>query len=78
MWFFAIFVGIALAIILQYRTYKKRGLNDLSYSVRFSTDEAFEGDIIYMYEKIINNKSLTLTYVRVDTELEEGLHYTLV
>ncbi len=78
MWFFAVFAGVALAIILQYRTYKKKGLNDLSYSVRFSTDEAFEGDIIYMYEKIVNNKSLSLPFVRVDTELEDGLHFTLV
>lgn len=78
MWFFALFAAIAAAIFIEIRIYKKRGLADLTYTAYFGAEEVFEGDFVYLYEKIINNKSLPVPYLKVDTDLPEGLKFTLI
>lgn len=77
MWFFALFAAVAAAVIIQYRIYLKKGLENFTYTVYFSSDEAVEGDYIYLYEKLVNNKKLPLPYLRVDTDLPDGLQFTL-
>ena len=78
MWFLALALAIAAAVYIQYTVYKKNGFSGLSYSVRFDSDEVFEGDYIYLYEKIVNDKKLTLPFVKVDTDLPDGLKFTLI
>ena len=78
MWFIALGLAIAAAVYIQYIIYKKNGFSDLTYTVSFGEDEVFEGDYIYLYEKIVNDKRITLPFVKVDTDLPEGLEFTLI
>lgn len=64
--------------ILQARLYRKKAMQSLSYRVRVSTDEAIEGDDIYIYEEITNGKALPLPLVRVDLSLPEGLEFRMM
>ena len=78
MWFIALASAIAAAVYIQYIIYKKKGFSDLTYTVSFGADEVLEGDYIYLYEKIVNDKRITLPFVKVDTDLPEGLEFTLI
>ena len=77
MWFFALFAAFCAAVFIQYRVYRKKGLESFTYTVHFSSDEAEQGDYIYLYERLVNNKNLPLPYLRVDTDLPEGLSFIL-
>lgn len=78
MWFL-IFCACFIAVyILQARLYRKKAMQSLSYRVRVSTDEAIEGDDIYIYEEITNGKALPLPLVRVDLSLPEGLEFRMM
>ena len=75
MWFL-IFCGCFFAVyFLQALLYRKLAMNALSYSIRISTDEAVEGEDIYIYEEITNGKALPLPLARVDLALPEGLRF---
>ena len=78
MWFIALALAIGCAVYIQYIVYKKNGFSGLTYTVSFGSDEVFEGDYIYLYEKIVNDKKLTLPFVKVDTDLPDGLKFTLI
>lgn len=78
MWFFAAAIGIVVAIFVQSRVYKKRGFDGLNYRAGWSSEEVFEGDDVYMYEELSNDKRLPLPYVKVDTDLPEGLTFTIL
>ncbi|MBE6541328.1 MAG: DUF58 domain-containing protein [Ruminococcaceae bacterium] len=73
--YFAILVAMILVIIIQTNIYKKYSFEKLEYKISLSTDEVFEDEEIYMYEEIRNNKFLPLPFVKVDTELPEGLSF---
>ncbi len=77
-----LFIAVAAAIIgvvlLQYFVYKKYGFSNIEYSARLSSGEVFEGDDVYLYEEITNKGALPLPYIKVDTDLPEGLSFTLL
>lgn len=76
--FIAILSALALLIILQNVLYRKRGLKDLTYESEFEVREAFCGDYVYMYETLKNAKRLPLPYVKVNTDLENGLTFVVI
>lgn len=76
---FIALLGATFAVIIgEYLIYKKFGFDGISYSVSFGADEVFEGDDVYLYEEITNSGRLPLPFVRVDTNLPEGLRFCLL
>ena len=78
MWFLIFCACFITVYLLQARLYRKKAMQSLSYRVRVSTDEAIEGDDIYIYEEITNGKALPLPLVRVDFSLPEGLEFRMM
>lgn len=78
MLFAAVAVAVVGVVLLQYFVYKKYGFSNIEYSARLSSGEVFEGDDVYLYEEITNNGALPLPYIKVDTDLPDGLVFTLL
>lgn len=77
MLFVSIFIAIALVYFAEMYIYNKYSFNDLEYKVTVSAEEVFEGEDIFMYEEISNNKNLPIPNAKVDTELPDGLCFRL-
>lgn len=76
--FIAIVLAAALVFIIQAKIYKKYAFQNLEYKVTVSTQEIFEDEEIYVYEELRNNKFLPLPFLKIDTELPEGLSFHIV
>lgn len=77
----AALIGVCFLFWLQKWLYRKFWNNHLDVEVSFSVDYAVEGDLVYLYEEIRNEKILPLPMVKVKfttakelvfDELEEG------
>ena len=77
-----LFISVAAAIVgvvlLQYFVYKKKGFSNIEYSATLSSGEVFEGDDVYLYEEIRNVGALPLPYIKIDTDLPDGMVFTLL
>jgi len=77
-----LFISVAAAIVgvvlLQYFVYKKKGFSNIEYSATLSSGEVFEGDDVYLYEEIRNVGALPMPYIKIDTDLPEGMVFTLL
>ncbi len=73
--FAAVLIAAVFVVILQSRIYRKYMFDGLEYSVEVSSPEVFEDEEIYVYEEIRNNKLLPLPYLKVDTQLPDGLAF---
>ncbi len=78
MLFIAVAAAVVGAVLLQYFVYKKKGFSNIEYSATLSSGEVFEGDDVYLYEEIRNNGALPMPYIKVDTDLPEGMVFTLL
>lgn len=76
--FIAIVIAAALLFLIQSKIYKNYAFHNLEYKVTFSTQEIFEDEELYVYEELRNNKFLPLPFLKVDTELPEGLSFHIV
>lgn len=76
-----LFISLLIALIgvylLQYFVYKKYAFHNVRYTVKAASSEVFEDDEIYIYEEITNDKWLPLPYMKVDTELPDGLVFCI-
>jgi len=54
---------IIILVLLERYAYKRLWNKGLDYSIRFSAKEAFEGDMLYLWEELANKKSLPLPLV---------------
>ena len=78
MLFISVAVAIVGVVLLQYFVYKKKCFSNIEYSATLSSGEVFEGDDVYLYEEIRNVGALPLPYIKIDTDLPEGLVFTLL
>ncbi len=78
MLFIAVAAAIVGVVLLQYFVYKKKGFSNIEYSATLSSGEVFEGEDVYLYEEIRNNGALPLPYIKIDTDLPDGLSFTLL
>ena len=75
---FLSFLGaLAAVILIEYLVYKKLAFKGIHYEASLSETEVFEGDEIYLYEEITNGKKLPLPYIKIDSDLPEGLEFCL-
>jgi len=65
-------IFVLLMLLLQSYAYKRLWDRGLSFSVRFSAREAFEGDTLHLREELANKKFLPLPWVntRIDVPAE--------
>ena len=73
LWVLIILASALIVFLIQQKIYAKHALRDIRYAVEPETDEAIEGEDVYLYEVITNEKSLPLPFVRVELILPEGL-----
>lgn len=73
----ALFISALVVFFAVSRIYGFFTFSNVEYSVSLSTSEVFEDEDLFLYEEIVNNKTLPLPCVRVDTELPEGLSFRL-
>jgi hypothetical protein len=78
MLFFAAAAAVIAVITLQYFLYKKHCFDNVVYRAFFSSDEVYTGDDVYLYEELRNNGRLPLPYIRIETDLPDGLMFTLL
>lgn len=65
----------ALAFLEQL-VYRRFALKNIEYTVRFNTDEAFEGDTIEIVEEITNRKWLPVPWVKTELSTSRWLEFT--
>ena len=75
MLFFAILITVIIVYVIQSKIYERHAFDSLSYDVKLSAEEVFEGEDIFMYEEISNGKNLPVPSIRIDTELPEGMYF---
>ncbi len=78
MLFLAVAAAIVGVVLLQYFVYKKKSFSNIEYSATLSSGEVFEGDDVYLYEEIRNNGALPMPYIKIDTDLPDGIVFTLL
>lgn len=76
--YIAVILSAVIVLLFQSRIYKKHAYDKLEYKVSVSANEVFEGEEIYIYEEITNKKLLPLPFLKVDTELPDGLSFRIV
>ncbi len=76
--YIAIASALVFVLLLQTWIYRKYSFDKLDYKVTLSSDEVFEDEEIYIYEEISNNKLLPIPFLKVDTELPEGLAFHII
>jgi hypothetical protein len=72
-----LFISAVVVFIAVSRIYARYTFSSVEYSISLSTSEVFEDEDLFLFEEIVNNKTLPLPCVRVDTELPEGLYFRL-
>ena len=75
--YLAIIAAVFVTLMFQSRLWRAYAMKDLEYKVEVSADEVFEDEEIYVYEELRNNKLLPLPFLKVDTELPDGLSFHL-
>jgi len=78
MLYIAAAAAVLTVIALQYFLYRKHCFDNIVYRAFFSSSEVYAGDDIYLYEEICNTGRLPLPYIKIETELPEGLTFTLL
>ena len=76
--FFALAAAVLAVLLCQKYYYQKHAFDHVHYRMHLDTLEVFENDEIYVYEELSNNKILPLPYLKVDSELPEGLAFHII
>ncbi len=69
---------MASVYLIQYFVYRFLTFKNIEYTVTLSRNEVFEGEQLFLYEEITNNKLLPIPYAKIETELPEGLSFLLM
>ena len=68
-------VVAVLLVLLQNYAYKRLWEKGLNYNIRFSAQEAFEGDTLHLREELTNKKFLPLPWVYVKMQTPVNLSF---
>lgn len=71
----AILIIAGIAIIVEHQVFLRLVLKNVTYSVRFSTDEAMEGETFEIIEEIINDKRLPVPWVKTELSTSRWLEF---
>ena len=71
----AVLIIIAAVIIIEQIIFSRLVLKNLTYTVRFSKNEAMEGDTIEIIEEIVNDKRLPVPWVKTELITSKWLEF---
>ena len=78
-WFvIAFLLAFALVSFIQRKRWRSVMEKDLTYRFEFSTDEVFAGEYLYLDQVVVNNGDHTISFLKMDTLLPEGLKVVLM
>lgn len=72
----AILLIVLIVVLLERLLFRKLVLRGVEYSVRFSTDEAFEGETIEIIEEVVNRKWLPVPWLKTELSTSRWLEFT--
>ncbi len=75
--FLALLVAIFIVYVWQHKLYEKHTFENIEYKVASDTEEVFEGEDIFIFEEISNDKYIPVPYAKVDTSLPKGLSFRI-
>ncbi|MCQ2430995.1 MAG: DUF58 domain-containing protein [Clostridia bacterium] len=75
MMYFSVIIAVVLLYFLQSRIYRKKTTKGLSYEIKVGKPEVRAGEAVDIYEALANQKLLPLPFIKVNTELPEGLYF---
>ena len=73
---FAVLLIAGIVIVLEHFIFSHYVLHGLTYTVRFSTDEAMEGDTFEIVEEIVNDKHLPVPWVKTELSTSRWLEFS--
>ncbi len=77
-WFvIAFLLAFTMVYFLQRKRWRAVVENELSYRFEFSTDEVFAGEYLYLDQVVINNSDRSISFLKMETLLPEGLKVVL-
>ena len=71
----AILLIAAIAIIVEQQIFVRLVLKNVTYTARFSTSEAMEGDTVEIIEEIVNDKRLPVPWVKTELSTSRWLGF---
>ncbi len=72
----AVLIIIALLVVIEQIIFRKYALKGVSYTVKFSCEEAFEGDTFEIVEEIVNDKGLPVPWIKTEISTSRWLMFT--
>ena len=75
LYYLALLLAVLAAYIVQMKLYEKHTADKFTYTVRTSAEEVFEGEDVYLFEDVENDKWLPLPFVKVNSDLPKGLYF---
>lgn len=78
MWIWAVAAAAVLTVLAQFFVYRKHRFDRIRYTIELSREEVFEGDDLYFYETLENTGKFPSPYLKVSTNLPEGLEFILL
>ena len=71
----AILIIIAVGIVVERHIFMRLALKNVTYTARFSTTEAMEGDTFEIVEEIINDKRLPVPWIKTELSTSRWLEF---
>ncbi len=78
MLYLALLAAVVIVYVWQLKMYEKHTFDEIDYKITVSSEEVFEGEDIFIYEEISNDKYIPVPYTKVDTSLPKGLNFHIV
>lgn len=78
MLYLALLAAVVIVYVWQRKMYEKHTFDEIDYKITVSSEEVFEGEDIFVYEEISNDKYIPVPYTKVDTSLPKGLNFHIV
>ncbi|MBQ7300610.1 MAG: DUF58 domain-containing protein [Clostridia bacterium] len=75
MFYLAVLLAVIAVYLAQMWLYRRHMRQGLSYTVRLSTEEAFEDEDIFYYDELVNDKLLPIPFLKVNSDLPQGLYF---
>ena len=62
----AILIIVGIALVVEQQIFVRLVLKNVTYTARFSTSEAMEGETLEIIEEIVNDKGLPVPWVKTE------------
>ncbi|MCD7776068.1 MAG: DUF58 domain-containing protein [Firmicutes bacterium] len=77
MLYIALLIAILVVFLAERKIYEKHTFEEFHYDVSVGSEEVFEGEDIFLFEEITNDKMIPMPYTKVDTSLPSGLYFRI-